>query len=190
VDGTIVIKSVLSSSSLFIINLTCLYFIYSQNPIKKPHRCSIQGFVSLTDNDESTGGLVVVAQSHKHFNELRSVAYIHDRNSVSVDKTHPLLKQFQPRLVKCKAGDLVVFDSRCIHCNTPALDVNDERKEATSLNDNNYPPLLRIVAYVCMSPTAMVPPDELEEFREMRKELVYDRTSCTHWPAELNESSE
>jgi hypothetical protein len=81
-----------------------------------------------------------------------------------------------------------VWDSRCIHCNTPAHDTNDATKKMTSLNKNKSPRLLRIVSYVCMSPIAMVPSDKLKEFREMREEFVIDRMSCTHWPAELHVS--
>ncbi|CAF3772021.1 unnamed protein product [Rotaria sordida] len=155
-----------------------------QNPIEKSHRCSIQGFVSLTDNNEFTGGLVVVPQSHKHFEQLQSITRIGKEraNFCRVRRNHPLLKQFKPRLVKCKAGDLVVFDSRCIHCNTPALDI----EEVTIFNEDKIPQLLRIVAYVCMSPTAMVSADKLEEFRKTREEFVRDRITCTHWPCELN----
>ncbi|CAF1044398.1 unnamed protein product [Adineta steineri] len=57
-----------------------------QNPMEKSNRCSIQGFVSLTDNDESTGGLVVVPQSHKHFDELRSIA---DKNNAVMITQNP-----------------------------------------------------------------------------------------------------
>ncbi|CAF3658172.1 unnamed protein product [Rotaria sp. Silwood1] len=159
-----------------------------QNPIEKPHRCSIQGFVSLTDTNEFTGGLVVVPQSHKHFEQLQSITRSGKgrANFCRVRRNHSLLKQFKPRLVKCKAGDLVVFDSRCIHCNTPALDT----EEMTTFNKDKTPQLLRIVAYVCMSPTAMVSSDKLEEFRKTREEFVRDRIICTHWPCELNVSGE
>jgi hypothetical protein len=131
-----------------------------------------------------------VPQSHKHFRKLQSLVRTNKQgaNYVGVPKNHPLSKQLESRLVKCKAGDLVVFDSRCMHCNTPALDSNDEIKQVTSLNEVNCPSLLRIVAYVCMSPTAMVPPDKLEEFRKTREKFVIDKVSCTHWPGELNVS--
>lgn len=84
-----------------------------------------------------------------------------------------------PLLVKCKAGDLVVWDSRCVHCNTPGL--VDKQK------DNQ---LLRIVAYICMSPLSLFEPDgvrfeSLEEFRESREDFVRDRVTCSHWPLEL-----
>lgn len=157
--------------------------------MEKPDRCSIQGFVSLTDNNELTGGLAVVPQSHKHFEELRSIARVDKgrNNFLRVRKNHFLLKQFQPRLLYCKAGDLVVFDSRTIHCNTYGLDLNNDnvQKEMT-LNENIYPELLRLVAYICMSPISMISSDQLEEFRKIREEYVKERISCTHWPCELN----
>ena len=56
----------------------------------------------------------------------------------------------------------------------------------THLNKSKSPRLLRIVAYVCMSPTTMVPSDTLEAFQRTRQEFVTDRMSCSHWPAELH----
>jgi hypothetical protein len=147
--------------------------------------------VALTDSNELTGGLVVLPDSHKHFDELRPLVRAEkDRvNFVRARQKHSLIKQLKPRLVKCKAGDLVVWDSRCIHCNTPALDDNDEIKEMTNSKQDKPPQLLRIVAYVCMSPTVMVASDKLEEFRKIREECVRGRVTCTHWPGELNISS-
>ena len=144
----------------------------------------MQGFVSLTDNDETTGGLVIVADSHHHFIDLQ---FIVDENRLwgdFVSTPRELMERLRPRLVKCKAGDLVVWDSRCIHCNTPAI---IDKQDDDSLCETQ---LLRIVAYVTMSPLSMFEPDgiryeNLEEFRELREELVRDRTTCTHWPLEL-----
>jgi len=50
--------------------------------------------------------------------------------------------------------------------------------------------LLRIVAYICMSPLSMFVPDgiryeNLEEFQELREDYVRDKVTCTHWPLEL-----
>ncbi|CAF3110099.1 unnamed protein product [Rotaria sp. Silwood2] len=153
-----------------------------QNPFKKPDRCSIQGLVSLTDSDESTGGFVVVPDSHKYFSELKSRTK--ERlwgDYVTIRNQDPLLEKLHPRLVKCKAGDLIVWDSRSIHCNTPAI-VNKEK--------NNQSELLRIVAYICMSPLSMFVPEmdefkTLEEFRQLREQYVRDKATCTHWPLEL-----
>ncbi|CAF1465475.1 unnamed protein product [Rotaria magnacalcarata] len=154
-----------------------------QNPFKKPNRCSIQGLVALTDNNESTGSLVVVPESHKYFLELPSAAQ--ERriwgDYISVPQQHSIFKKLRPRLVKCKAGDLVVWDSRCVHCNTPAIVDNE---------NNDQLELLRIVAYICMSPISMFVPDmdeykSLEEFRQLREHCVQNRSTCTHWPLQL-----
>ncbi len=48
---------------------------------------------------------------------------------------------------------------------THALDINDD------LNEKICPGFLRIVAYVCMCPSAMVLPDQLKEFRKNKNNL-------------------
>lgn len=160
-----------------------LNFILFKNPFRKPTRCSIQGLVSLTDNDESTGGLVLVPGSHKHFLDLQSTT-TETRlwgDFVRVPYKYPLLEEVHPRLIKCKAGDLIVWDSRSIHCNTPALIYKDKTTESE---------LLRIVTYICMSPLSLFKPDEdeyknIERFRELREKYVRERITCTHCPLEL-----
>ena len=87
----------------------------------------------------------------------------------------------RPRLIKCKAGDLIVWDSRCIHCSTPALIYKDK---------TNQSEFLRLASYICMSPISMFTPnmdeyEDLEEFRRLREQYVRDRITCTHWPLEL-----
>ena len=104
---------------------------------------------------------------------------------VRVPSKYPLLDELSPRLIKCKAGDLIVWDSRSIHCNSPAF--VDKEKE-------NPLDLLRVVTYICMSPASMFVPNmseykTLEEFRELREEYVRDGITCTHWPLELIDSS-
>lgn len=137
----------------------------------------------MTDNDESTGGLVVLPESHKHFLELKSTTQSRRiwGDYIAAPKKHPIFEKLGPRLVKCKAGDLIVWDSRCIHCNTPAI--ADKEK-------SSQPELLRIVAYVCMSPISMFVPDmeeykNLDEFRHLREQCVRLRNTCTHWPLEI-----
>lgn len=131
---------------------------------------------------------MVVPGSHKHFMELQS--FLIPRSSRKIDfvgipQQYPLLKTLSPRLIKCKAGDLIVWDSRCIHCNTPAQ--TDARKTTKSTNSFG---LLRLVTYICMSPASMFVPDTdgcetLEDFRRKREEFVRRRITCTHWPLEL-----
>ncbi|CAF0804749.1 unnamed protein product [Didymodactylos carnosus] len=167
------------------------------HPITKPNRCSVQGLVAMTDNNEFTGGLIVFPGTHNQFDELKDLVTVNDRRGdyVRVPYEHRIFKQLPPnekefrvgKLIKCKAGDLVIWDSRTIHCNTPALNtpINslDHQVEKTGL--------LRIVAYVTMTPTSFVQPcnweyRNLKEFRKHRKQYVKANYTLTHWPHELN----
>lgn len=66
------------------------------------------------------------------------------------------------------AGSLLLWDSRCVHCNTPAL------------SRPHSPPdePLRMVAYICMTPRHLAPPDVLAS----RKMAYTKRQSTSHWP--------
>ncbi|CAF4422407.1 unnamed protein product [Rotaria sp. Silwood2] len=149
-----------------------------QNPDSKPNRCCVQGFVSLTDQSESTGGLIVFPRSHLRFSELRGLGS-KARDFVIVPSTHPIFDEGRAigKLVHCHAGDFVLWDSRLIHCNSPA----------TALKSNcGKVELLRIVAYVSMSPTSLVSTQyTLEQFRLEREQMVRNNCTLTHWSTEL-----
>lgn len=96
-----------------------------QNALKGPERqgkVCVQGLVTLYDATPHTGGLCVIPRSH-----LQHDAFCQRAPNASV------LGDFVPIevtdsvfetdgvLVGAKAGDLVLWDSRTIHCNTPAL---------------------------------------------------------------------
>jgi hypothetical protein len=150
-----------------------------QNPINKPDRCCMQGFVALTDQNEKTGGLILFPRSHLRFIELRDVTKSpkdfvlvpHNHSIISHDETHG-------KLVHCRAGDLVIWDSRMVHCNSPATAI-EERQKDEPIN------LLRIVAYVSMSPPSFVHGQSLDEFRKKRKQMVEKNCTLTHWSTEL-----
>ncbi|UJR19273.1 hypothetical protein I4U23_022402 [Adineta vaga] len=79
--------------------------------------------------------------------------------------------------IHVNGGDLVVWDSRLIHCNSPA-----------TVPKKNYGKvdLLRIVAYVSMSPSSLVSQQyTLDEFRLQREEMVKNNRTLTHWCTEL-----
>ena len=139
------------------------------------------------DSDEFTGGFVALPGSHQHFTELKSLirSIHHTSDYVRVPSNHPLVKSHKPRLIKCKAGDLIVWDSRTIHCNTPGVENYEQNNIATEKSG-----LLRLVTYVCMSPLSMFVPDEtkypnLQEFLNKRKSLVQQRIGCSHWPLKI-----
>ena len=91
-----------------------------QNPFHKPDRCCVQGMVPLYDVSETTGGLAVVHQSH--IDEARNLLKKnHPRMSGALSGDFCQLRpddryQGQERLLLASAGDLILWDSRTIHC--------------------------------------------------------------------------
>lgn len=90
----------------------------------------------------------------------------------------PGFNTMKRELICCQAGDLVLWDSRTIHCNTPAPKPAAPRKP----NAGGTAQLLRGVAYVCMTPRRMAS----AEVQEGRKRAYETRTTTSHWPHELH----
>jgi hypothetical protein len=158
------------------------WYHVDQNPVMKPNRCCVQGFVSLTNQNETTGGLIVFPRTHLRFQQLNSLPN-RQKDFIMIPNTHQILDRGQAigKLVQCQAGDLVLWDSRLVHCNSPAFTIDE-------LNKNQPVDFLRITAYVSMSPTRFVPGQTLEEFRKKRKLLVENNCTLTHWSTELVEA--
>lgn len=94
---------------------------------RRQGRVCVQGLVTLYDANEKTGGLVVVPKSHKLHKEFC------ERNPLakSMGDFVPIPVGDQvlaggASLVCAEAGDMIVWDSRTIHCNTPSLTIADE----------------------------------------------------------------
>lgn len=125
---------------------------------------AVQGFVSLLDQHAQTGGLLVSPGSHLHHEHALAQAGWPQGDFVRL----PNAGAIGARLVSCLAGDLVLLDSRCAHCGSPALQRPQGPVEA----------LLRAVVFVCMTPriwsTAAV--------REERREAYEACATTTHWP--------
>mmetsp|Transcript_108411 Transcript_108411/g.337874 ORF Transcript_108411/g.337874 Transcript_108411/m.337874 type:complete len:417 (+) Transcript_108411:91-1341(+) len=133
----------------------------------------VQGLISLLDADASTGGLVVVPGSHKMHEEI--VRFQHSEgNYMSISPSDPVL-ELTKKLAVCRAGDLVLWDSRCVHCNAPAR--RDLRPELGPLVAEPAE-LLRMVGYVCMTPKA----NATEEVLQQRREAYRKRLTTSHWP--------
>jgi len=82
----------------------------------------------------------------------------------------PVLSAAQ--LVAAQAGDLLLWDSRCVHCNTPGVETGGGRADE----------LLRVAAYVCMTPAAWAAPDVLAA----RREAFEQHVTTSHWPHEFH----
>eukprot|EP00442_Polarella_glacialis_P027636 CAMPEP_0115069976 /NCGR_PEP_ID=MMETSP0227-20121206/12853_1 /TAXON_ID=89957 /ORGANISM="Polarella glacialis, Strain CCMP 1383" /LENGTH=407 /DNA_ID=CAMNT_0002456431 /DNA_START=33 /DNA_END=1256 /DNA_ORIENTATION=+ len=138
----------------------------------KTGRHAVQGFVSLYSADGRTGGLTVVPRSH-----LRHAEVVEDQQNPEVDYCTvqsycALMQELPRRLVCCKPGDLVLWDSRTVHANSPAPE--------QPVGPPNR--LLRAVAYVCMTPKSFAP----QQVREGRRSAFEHGLSTSHWPHKLD----
>eukprot|EP00750_Incisomonas_marina_P024288 INCI5101.1.p2 GENE.INCI5101.1~~INCI5101.1.p2 ORF type:complete len:482 (+),score=69.48 INCI5101.1:239-1684(+) len=91
-------------------------------------RVCVQGLVTYKDATRATGGLCVVPGSHRQHSAVCARASAERLSHyVQVHPTDPVLRCSasggvkRPKLVCAQAGDLVLWDSRCVHCNTPGL---------------------------------------------------------------------
>lgn len=178
------------------------------NPGQRGRKC-VQGVVNLTPASRLSGGLCVIDGSHKQHVAMcqrNPLAKASPGEFVPVPVTDPLLAE--PGLLVCaEAGDLILWDSRTIHCNTPCLDgphpplpmpppynPSPSSPHASSGTDASAeheappgepsssvatpPALLRVAGYVCMTPRSFASADTLKARETAYEEL----TSTSHWP--------
>ena len=195
------------------------WFHVDQNPHNKPNKECVQGLFSVFDQDEHTGGLVVIPGSHHGFQSLRNLVKSSSTGDfVNVPSGHFLLDEGagaqRPKLVKCKAGDFILWDSRLIHCNAPARrdqifmaknpgfapqksaftlfikelgeEVFDAFTSLVSAKSKIPPRLQRLVSYQCMTPFSKIHPKAVPLYRKGRLEAVHNGTTTNHWPHEFS----
>ena len=180
-----------------------------QNAIGKVPRnglAAVQGLVSMYDQDEATGAFAVLPGTHKEFGELcdRYAPRVRGANQfIPLRGNDPLLRGDgrSARIVSCRAGDLVLWDSRCVHCSMPARqgarrDDESDRGDGGDEDDEDDEGergggsgegvalgraparLLRLVAYVCMLPRERASSEVLRN----RLQLWHFGATTTHWP--------
>jgi endonuclease/exonuclease/phosphatase family metal-dependent hydrolase/ectoine hydroxylase-related dioxygenase (phytanoyl-CoA dioxygenase family) len=166
-------------------------------PRSKRGQCAVQGLVTLTDATADSGGLCVIPRSHSDHAQLCQRALDakriskHSGDFVPVPQGDPLLSgAVRPRLVTARAGDLLLWDSRTVHCNTPATAARPQAplmpappSEPSSASASAGPSLkpLRTVCYVCMTPASKASRKTLEQ-----RALAFEYgVGSTHWPHEF-----
>ena len=97
-----------------------------QNAMKGESRqgkVCIQGLVTYYDVNEDTGGLCVIPKSHLIHNSICELYHNGNKSIdyISIPSTDQFMMEHSGILICAKAGDLLLWDSRTIHCNTPAL---------------------------------------------------------------------
>jgi len=121
----------------------------------------------------------VLPKSHEAFLKLGIEARA---DFVPIPKAHEVLTQFAPKVVICKAGDLVLWDSRLIHCNSPG---NVTPRIPDKAKGEQWQ-LLRAVVYVCMTPADFA--ENLPELRVKRADAFHNGKTTNHWPHEFHVS--
>jgi hypothetical protein len=103
------------------------WYHVDQNGKSRSGLQTIQGSLILTNQTRKTGGLVVLPKSWKYHNQLSERASMHwnvsnDSHFLLVPKNDEIFNHYtrnnQPLFVSAEPGDLVLWDSRTVHCNT------------------------------------------------------------------------
>lgn len=149
-----------------------------QHPIGRPGFHCVQGLVSLLPSSPATGGNVVVPGSHRLFESIP--ARYPDRLAridSSIDHFRfpaddPQLAATPPIMPHLEAGDLLLWDSRTVHCSSPAIE-GESDAAATEAQAS----LLRAASLVCMMPKSK----SNESVIARRRAAIDGRTSTTNW---------
>ena len=118
--------------------------------------CCVQGVVALSPSGPQDGGLCVIEDSHKIFNDYLDTHPLFGFSWAKIDVSDPLVVDLPMVKVCAPAGHIMLFDSRTFHCNMPP--------EKTSQQP-------RMVTYVSMLPKEHAFPDELVKRRQLFEKL-------------------
>lgn len=146
-----------------------------QHPITRPGMQCVQGAVSLLPTSPATGGNIVIPGSHRWFHTIpEQYAERLDRIPRSVDhfrfpSDDPRLAATPPIMCHLEAGDMILWDSRTVHCSSPGLEPPTDGDPKSQL--------VRAASLVCMMPRARSNEDVIAR----RQAAVTTRTSTTNW---------
>ncbi len=147
-----------------------------QHPVSRPGRQCVQGAVTLTATSSDIGGNIMVPGSHKWFAEIPT-RYANRIAAIPVDQDHfrfpaddPQLQETPPLMAHMEAGDMMLWDSRTVHCSSPG-------PQTALATDRSAPELTRVASLVCMMPRAHSNPEVIAQ----RRAAVENRISTTNW---------
>ena len=113
-----------------------------------------QGFYNIRRCGSKDGGLLLLENSHLIFDKyLKRHPADFIMGYSPIDFNDKYVKRCHPIKICCNAGELVIWDGRMLHCNTPTL--KDGR--------------LRMCVYVSMQPKELLTEGEIRKRREWYK---------------------
>jgi len=157
------------------------WFHIDQHPISKPGKQCIQGLVNLLPTSKEIGGNVIIPGSHNFFKDLPDE--YHERLSkLPLEIDHFRFPNDDPKLSSDKAvmchmepGDMLLWDSRTIHCSNSGTSLDQETNT-----------LIRAASLICMMPKHLTSEDVLEQRREAVDKLI----STTNWTNSFRNADE
>lgn len=143
-----------------------------QHPIGRPGFQCVQGLVNLITTSPEVGGNILIPGSHQLHDTISDrypdrLARIHSSiDHFRYPSDDPLLADTPPVMCHLEAGDMLLWDSRTIHCSSPG-----------TAPDAGGASMQRAVSLICMMPKSR----SNAEVIERRQQAVADRTSTTNW---------
>lgn len=169
------------------------WFHIDQNCYRKQGRHAVQGLLNLYPSGENDGGFVVVPKStHMMDNaflidpdicgKLKGDFVRINREAkwwTSLRRRTTNNYDYRPVKLCLDAGDFVLWDSRCIHCNNPPTQLSEDPEAKKNLK--------RLAAYICMTPTRLA--KNIDELVAQRVYAFQNGFSTNHWPHEFAPNS-
>jgi len=167
------------------------WYHIDQNPVRKKGIHTIQGYVTYFDQNESTGSTVFIPKTHLEVAEAVDLGghpvMMGDFIRVRAGNKLRDSSLFKKILLCCCAGDMVLWDSRTIHCNSPALLSIEEMKKVhikkNKRGEVEAPDLLRLVSMICMVPKCRL---KKKNVLKQRVKAYVRKETCSHWPIEYS----
>ena len=145
---------------------------HTDQSFTRPNFECIQGFISLRDIEPGDATLSILEGSHKHHEEFADTFNITDKKDwfkLRKDEEHYNFYEDQgcvERRLTCKAGSLVLWDSRTIHCGVEPV-------------KNRPSPNTRSIVYVCYMPREL----STERLLNKKRTAFENLRMTSHWPA-------
>merc|ERR1712137_144083 len=135
------------------------WFHTDQNHKFKSGFHSLQGVLNFYPVDELSGSTVLVLGSHLRFEEVCASHPEARGNFVKIVETRQPAQSLVKSAVQAilDPGDLLLFDSRVVHCNQVLSQACHSPSNTIALQDRPDAALSRLVAYISMAPAKKIP---------------------------------
>ena len=157
------------------------WFHIDQHPISSTVKQCVQGLVNLLPTSEEIGGNVMVPGSHKFFKNIPQ-EYEERLAKLPLGVDHfrfpnddPKLSSQKPIMCHMEVGDMLLWDSRTIHCSNSG-----------SLLPKKANELIRAASLICMMPKEKSNPSVIKQRREAVEKVI----STTNWSDKFRNADE